>query len=395
MSSEAVLTTSRLPSELIELAIYHLRLLSLSHKDLLPCTLVSHEWLVLARNHMAFVLGANHAPVFLECLHSPHLTLLTTARRLRIVSWCDGPSDPYHKVLPLLQQFTRLRALSLWCDPPDDLPVLPELTEFELFGTFPTFNGFTTFMSSLQPTLRRLVLYRVPSKDIPEPLQLAQFPLFDLTALGLEFNDKYPPLESLLLRFRTSSLTLDLPADMHRVGLLQTISRYLAFLAGDLKALHLKCESEADIRFVSSLDFYSNTNVTCIQIGCAVRFNVLPPSFDISLSPSFETLFSKIMAHSNSTSTPSKIETLILGVETESWRNAPPYPSFHHLSSLLTSSQFSGIRDLQFVVEGSPFCFKGLARLAREKFESLIPSVLPERVCQMVSCVDGEDPDEV
>ncbi|KAK7012743.1 hypothetical protein R3P38DRAFT_3584809 [Favolaschia claudopus] len=248
MSSGAVLPVPRLPSELIELAIYHLSLLSLSPKDLLPCTLVSHEWLVLARNHMAFVLGRDNAPVFLEGLHSPLFTLLITARRLRIVSWGDGPSDPYHKVLPLLQQFTRLRALSLWCDPPDDLPVLPELTELELFGTFPTFNGFTTFMSSLQPTLRRLVLYRVPSKDIPEPSQVAQFPPFDLRALGLEFNDKYPPLESLLLRFRTSSLTLDLPVDRHRVGLLQTISRYLAFLAGHLKALHFKCDYEENIR---------------------------------------------------------------------------------------------------------------------------------------------------
>ncbi|KAF8193934.1 hypothetical protein K438DRAFT_2130493 [Mycena galopus ATCC 62051] len=72
-----------------------------------------------------------------------------------------------------------------------------------------------------------------------------------------------------------------------------------------------------------------------------------------------------------------RIKTLVLEVETESIINPPPWPFLSDLVQRLETSQFSALQEIQFVVDGSPFCLRGSARCAREHFESLIPAVLP------------------
>ncbi|KAJ7765966.1 hypothetical protein B0H14DRAFT_3510113 [Mycena olivaceomarginata] len=58
---------------------------------------------------------------------------------------------------------------------------------------------------------------------------------------------------------------------------------------------------------------------------------------------------------------------------------------------------FSALREIQFIVHGSPFVLRASARAARERFELLLLAILPPRATstRQVVCIDGEDPDEV
>jgi hypothetical protein len=52
-------------------------------------------------------------------------------------------------------------------------------------------------------------------------------------------------------------------------------------------------------------------------------------------------------------------------------------PSFHNFVQPLNAPQFSTVREISFVVNGSPFCLRSSARHAREYFELLLPAVCP------------------
>lgn len=125
-----------------------------------------------------------------------------------------------------------------------------------------------------------------------------------------------------------------------------------------------------------------------LKVGEAVHLNVLPTSSDIAVSPEFERLLASLTPHC-------RLETLILGVLPDSVNNPTPWVPLSELVDLLDTAQFATLREVQFIVDGSPFCLKGSARLAREHLESLLAAILPSRPTRRVVFIDGEDSDEV
>jgi hypothetical protein len=112
-----------------------------------------------------------------------------------------------------------------------------------------------------------------------------------------------------------------------------------------------------------------------------VRYNVLATSSEVAVAPQLERLLARITPHC-------RLETLILGVETECIINPPRWTPFPQFAELMDAPQFAAVSEIQFVVNGSPFCLGGSARRAREHFESLPPATLPSRPARRVVFID-------
>ncbi|KAJ7304625.1 hypothetical protein DFH08DRAFT_1089183 [Mycena albidolilacea] len=369
---------SGIPPELFEVIVEQL---SDSPKDLSVCNLVCREWLLLARNYTTIHLSTQNISGVLDLLEFPTTTLFYSLRRLDIFAWYS--EDTAHlPILQMLPQFKRLPALVMWCPFPDGLPDLPWLTELELSGTFGSWASFVRFMSNL-PALQTLVLDDVRWADVPVPP--LNFPFLDLRALSLDFGTG-APIEAIMLPNRTRSLTLGLWGySSSPTGCLQIVPTYLHHLGGHLRYLHLRCES------TDHIDFCHNVGLQHLQIGGAIPLNIVGELSVVDVSPSLECLLANVASHCS-------LQTLTLGVQTESVTN-PIYPTewtvFPKFVQFMDAPQFSAVREIQFIVNGSPFVLRGSARAAREHFERLLPDILPARAARRVACFDGEDPDEV
>ncbi|KAJ6582363.1 hypothetical protein B0H19DRAFT_1061779 [Mycena capillaripes] len=368
-----------LPSDLTELIIAELHD---SLQDLSSCSLVCRDWLSFARSHTTIFLTVRKISGFLELMRSPEATLFSTIRRLDI--WVpDTEPQVLLPILEILPEFTRLRSLSMWCNFPDGLPPLPRLTELDLLGKFGTYAHFLGFMSNLT-ALRKLTLTKIQWGDFPEPP--LTLPSLELEELSLDWAPN-PPSECIMFPLHTPRLILSFwPGPSPEW--LQSISRYLHRLGDHLRYLQLNCESNEQISRVSRLDFSHSTGLKQLRVGEAVRLNVLPTSSDIAVSPELERLLASVTPHC-------RLETLILGVQTENIINPTPWPPLSQFAELMDARQFATVREIQFIVNGSPFCLKGSARQAREHFESLLPAIVPSHPTRRVVCIDGEDPDEV
>ncbi|KAJ7812612.1 hypothetical protein B0H14DRAFT_2605607 [Mycena olivaceomarginata] len=239
------------------------------------------------------------------------------------------------------------------------------------------------------PVLQSLVLDDVQWADIPQhPLS---FPSLDLRTLSLDFGMR-APIVAIMLPIRTRSLTLGLWSHgSFPIVWLQRVPTYLHRLGGHLHHLNLRCDSDEHIQSswkaerVSTMDFHHNVGLQHLEIGEAVRLNVVGESSEVDVSPFLERLLTRIAPHC-------RLQTLTLGVQTV---NATARTSFLQFTQLLDTPQFSALREIQFIVHGSPFVLRASTRAARECFELLLPDILPARATRQVVCIDREDPDEV
>ncbi|KAJ7922419.1 hypothetical protein B0H13DRAFT_1865795 [Mycena leptocephala] len=305
---------------------------------------------------------------------------------LQSVGWTFGSLRRVRKSsahLKMLPDFIRLRSLVIWCGFPAGLALLPQLTELELFGKFGSYLGFVSFMSDL-PALQNLTPDGVVWDDSPDPH--FAFPTLELKTVSLDWGHQHP-VEHIMLSLHARRLILSFWLDPSPDWLL-SIPKYLHHLGDHLRYLQLDCESHEQINCVSGLDCRHITSLQHLRIGTAVRYNVLATSSEVAVAPQLERLLARITPHC-------RLETLILGVETECIINPPRWTPFPQFAELMDAPQFAAVSEIQFVVNGSPFCLGGSARRAREHFESLPPATLPSRPARRVVFIDGEDLDKV
>ncbi|KAJ7813887.1 hypothetical protein B0H14DRAFT_2604556 [Mycena olivaceomarginata] len=224
-------------------------------------------------------------------------------------------------------------------------------------------------MSNL-PALQSLVLDDVQWADIPQhPLS---FPSLDLRTLSLDFGMR-APIVAIMLPIRTRSLTLG------------TLEPWFFPHSVAAKSSHISpplgwppTSFEPPVRFrrahtswkaerVSTMDFHHNVGLQHLEIGEAVRLNVVGESSEVDVSPFLERLLTRVAPHC-------RLQTLTLGVQTV---NATARTSFLQFTQLLDTPQFSALREIQFIVHGSPFVLRASTRAARECFELLLPAILP------------------
>ncbi|KAJ7909070.1 hypothetical protein B0H13DRAFT_2015263 [Mycena leptocephala] len=372
--------STQLPLELVELIIEELHD---SPRDLSSCGLVCRGWFHFAKSHVTIFLNAQNIPGFLDLVQSPTTTLFSSVRRLII--WVSQEDSQIHlPILQMLPEFTRLRSLLMWCSFPEGLPLLPELTELDLSGKFGSYSGFVSFMSNL-PALQNLALHGVVGDDSPDPH--LTFPTLELKTL--HWGNGYP-VEHVMFPLHTRRLILSFWPILSP-NWLRSISKYLHHLGDHLRYLQLNCESDEQINCVSGLDFRYITGLQHLRIGKAVHSYVLATSSEVTIAPQLERLLARITPHC-------RLETLILGVETNCMIDPPQRTPFSQFAELMDAPQFAAVSEIQFVVNGSPFCLEGSARRAREHFESL-PGILPSCPARRVVFIDGGvvfvDPDEV
>ncbi|KAJ7640030.1 hypothetical protein DFH06DRAFT_1138035 [Mycena polygramma] len=304
-------------------------------------------------------ISARTIPGFIDLVRSPVTTLFHTVRWIDI--WIATADAEVHvPILEMLPKFSRLRILAMRCNFPVQMPTLPSLTELELAGVFTSYASFVRFMSDL-PALQTLALEKV---------------------IGV-------PTHQSNMSFCARRLILDFWPDPTSEWL-RCISSYLRHLGDHLVYLQLNCTSNAQIISadgVSMLDYSQCIDLRHLRIGEAVRLNVLATS-DVSVSPELEHLLSSVTPHC-------KLETLILEEETENISNPTPWSPLSQFAELMDGPRFATVREITFIVNGSPFRFQGSARLACEHFTPLLAASLPSRLARRVVCVDGEDPDEV
>lgn len=138
---------------------------------------------------------------------------------------------------------------------------------------------------------------------------------------------------------------------------------------------------------MSLLDFSCSTGLQHLTVSCAVRLNICAGT-EVAVCPDLEPLLARITPHC-------PLHTLILRADADTIVSPPPWTPLPHLADLLASPQFAGLRELQVVVAGSPYCFEGSARLAREHLEPIVLAAIPSSANRRVVCVDGKDSDYV
>ncbi|KAJ6594312.1 hypothetical protein B0H19DRAFT_1094979 [Mycena capillaripes] len=352
-----------LPPELTELIVEELHD---SPQDLASCNLVCRGWLLCARSHVNIFLTTKRIPRFLDLLQSPKNTLVSTICRLEIWVSRDEPGSQVH--LPILQI---------------GHPPLPWLTELELSGRFASYASFVSFMSDL-PVLQTLTLDEVQWDDFPDP-QLT-FPTIELKTLTLDWGP-HVPVEDVMFCLHARRLILTFWCLPSPITWLRSMSKYLRHLGDHLQYLQLNCVSYEHIQYVSGLDFSRSLGLRHLRIGEAARLNFLVSSSDVVICPDLERFLASVTLHC-------QLETLILSVETDYMVNPISWTSFARFAELMDAPQFATLREIRFIVNGSPYCLEGSARRAREHFESIISATLPDRPTRTVVCIDGEDSDD-
>ncbi|KAJ6480584.1 hypothetical protein C8R47DRAFT_1218773 [Mycena vitilis] len=337
--SRSKITSPRFPSELAELVVEELRD---SQPNLFSCSLVCSEWLAFARSHVPISLTAQNIAVFIQLLHSPRATLFSTIRQLHI-SMGDHDHGVHLPLLQLLPRFTRMRSLDMSCKFSDDLPSIPQLTELRLNGEFGTYAGYVRFLSDL-PALQSLRLDGFFWKDCPRsPPLVVPFPFLDLN-----------------------------------------ISKYLHHLGVHLQYLHLNCEFVDHIGSAAGFDFSQSSGLRHLRIGSAIHFHrtiMLVP-------PQLEGLLAGVTPHC-------RLETLILNVHTNDIGFPPRWMPLSQFAQLVLDIPPSAtVREIQFILDGPASCldaYKISARSVLERFEALLPAILPSIPTRRVVCIEGEE----
>ncbi|KAJ6616793.1 hypothetical protein B0H10DRAFT_1369737 [Mycena sp. CBHHK59/15] len=371
---------ARLPPEIISQILEEL---SDFTADMCNCSLVCRTWLPFARHNLHIVIRMHKEPRYSEIIKSPANTFTSTIRTLTLLFDVDLPS--YRHIFPPLANYQSLRSLYLCrCSLPDDCPVLPRITELYLWGTkFSSRVSFARFMSGLSAVR---VLEIVNNSWLTVGVDQGSFPVFDLDSLTIDCVHLLLTADD-LRSFYTPKLILDLCSSAEATAeSLRSVSQFLHHLNTHLKYLNLDCD--ARIGQTCALDFRRNKNIEWLRISNALRLNVCLEVFEVSIHPDLERVLTNILPHC-------LLQEIILVVETDNLSNPPVWPSIGRLAELLDLAQFATVRTIQFIVDGSPFCLKGSARLARECFEPLVRAAIPSHPNRKIIYVDGEDPDEI
>ncbi|KAJ6537254.1 hypothetical protein DFH09DRAFT_1283638 [Mycena vulgaris] len=350
-------TSLTLPPEIIAIVIETLD----KRNDLLTCSLVCRGWLHFARNNLEISINSESAPTFVQLIASPNNTLVSALRHLDI--WCHD-SLVLQPLFSAFANFVSLRWLSLWTIVPQDLTAPPGLIHLRMLNTeFPSYSGFANFMSDL-PALQSLELSSVSWAPGPDDGNYS-LPRLELKSLELEW-DETPRMESVIFAFRPRKFIVAFPLKPFP-SLWSTTSAFLRHLGPDLKHLELyDCEDHIGQHLtlrlrksrarltrwldrITRLDFRSNTGLEQLKISDALRLNVVGDQFEVGVRPALEGLLSQIMPYS-------RVEGLILKVETDSLSNPSAWIPLAQFSDLLDTPPFATAPPTLQESTSSQFC---------------------------------------
>ncbi|KAF7292688.1 hypothetical protein MIND_01167000 [Mycena indigotica] len=370
----------RLAPELVDLVHSYL-----DDATLRTASLVSRDWLHIARNHITLPIAFDkrNGSTLEDVLDDPQCTLLTTIRRIHLV---HPEPDVVPPLRAYLSRFDHLSWLKICGMILGEMPPLPRVRTLGLF--FCIFDSQASILSSLHnlPALRNLTLRRLRWFS-PSVINHAAPLLLDFLDVDWHRNERF---EDILFALRPRHLMVwPIIDDAERD--LATVSTYLCHLGERIERLTLQTASTLHIEqmVAHGLELGACTALRALELTSGIQYwasgdRAAKSRVHVTVSSALPGLLARL---------PAPLDILTLSVTPAASHVSGPVP----LAKVLGDRRFTDLGRLRIVIDAARLLTAEDAmgsdlvyiQRARADVEPLIRAAMPLLMVGKVEFMNG------